>query len=138
MRARTKKQFADINITPLTDIFLVLLIIMMVVSPLLEYKGLNIAVSTDSNPSTKDDPKAIRLSISALGEVQVDGAAVSWDSLEAELREQRETKPDGILIQIAGDSLHESVARALGVVQAAGIQRVQLQEEQETVAETAP
>lgn len=132
MRARTKKQFADINITPLTDIFLVLLIIMMVVSPLLEYKGLNIAVSTDSKPAAEEDPKAIRLFITAAGAAEVDGAAVSWEGLEEELREQREAKPDGILIEIDGEAIHESLARALGVVQAAGIQRVQLQEKSES------
>ena len=36
--------FTEINITPLTDIFLVLLIIMMVIAPLLDQQGLNLAV----------------------------------------------------------------------------------------------
>ena len=39
-----KKLFTEINITPLTDIFLVLLIIMMVVAPLLDQQGLNLTV----------------------------------------------------------------------------------------------
>ena len=36
--------FNEINITPLTDIFLVLLIIMMVIAPLLDQQGLNLTV----------------------------------------------------------------------------------------------
>ena len=38
------KMFTEINITPLTDIFLVLLIIMMVIAPLLDQQGLNLTV----------------------------------------------------------------------------------------------
>ena len=36
--------FTEINITPLTDIFLVLLIIMMVIAPMLDQQGLNLTV----------------------------------------------------------------------------------------------
>ena len=39
-----KDSFNEINITPLTDIFLVLLIIMMVIAPLLDQQGLNLTV----------------------------------------------------------------------------------------------
>ena len=44
MAGRNRKTFNEINITPLTDIFLVLLIIMMVIAPLLDQQGLNLAV----------------------------------------------------------------------------------------------
>ena len=39
-----RDSFNEINITPLTDIFLVLLIIMMVIAPLLDQQGLNLKV----------------------------------------------------------------------------------------------
>ena len=41
---RERDTFNEINITPLTDIFLVLLIIMMVIAPLLDQQGLNLTV----------------------------------------------------------------------------------------------
>ena len=41
---KERKTFNEINITPLTDIFLVLLIIMMVIAPLLDQQGLNLTV----------------------------------------------------------------------------------------------
>ena len=44
MSSRRRDCFNEINITPLTDIFLVLLIIMMVIAPLLDQQGLNLAV----------------------------------------------------------------------------------------------
>ena len=42
--ARNRDTFNEINITPLTDIFLVLLIIMMVIAPMLDQQGLNLTV----------------------------------------------------------------------------------------------
>ena len=41
---RNRDTFNEINITPLTDIFLVLLIIMMVIAPMLDQQGLNLTV----------------------------------------------------------------------------------------------
>ena len=51
-----RDSFNEINITPLTDIFLVLLIIMMVIAPLLDQQGLNLAVPEVVNQEqiTKD------------------------------------------------------------------------------------
>ena len=42
--AENRGEFNEINITPLTDIFLVLLIIMMVIAPMLDQQGLNLTV----------------------------------------------------------------------------------------------
>ena len=39
-----RDSFNEINITPLTDIFLVLLIIMMVIAPMMDQQGLNLIV----------------------------------------------------------------------------------------------
>ena len=44
-----RDSFNEINITPLTDIFLVLLIIMMVIAPMLDQQGLNLAVPEIAN-----------------------------------------------------------------------------------------
>ena len=42
--SRNRDTFNEINMTPLTDIFLVLLIIMMVIAPMLDQQGLNLTV----------------------------------------------------------------------------------------------
>ena len=41
---KDRQTFNEINITPLTDIFLVLLIIMMVIAPILDQQGLSLAI----------------------------------------------------------------------------------------------
>ena len=67
--ARQRKTFNEINITPLTDIFLVLLIIMMVIAPLLDQQGLNLAVP--NMIEVQDEIKDSKLVNSRRGRVRV-------------------------------------------------------------------
>ena len=52
---KRRKTFNQINITPLTDIFLVLLIIMMVVAPMLDQQGLSLSVPTSTEQEQKQE-----------------------------------------------------------------------------------
>ena len=54
--------FNEINITPLTDIFLVLLIIMMVIAPLLDQQGISLSVP-ENVEQTKMDKESKILSV---------------------------------------------------------------------------
>ncbi len=126
MRAAKRKQmFNEINITPLTDIFLVLLIIMMVVAPMLNTSGLKLAVPTVSESSeVKEDPKTIDLSIDADGTYRLDGNAVSAVTLSVQLRQQSASHPDGVIIKTSPDATHEKLTFAMDAAQAAGIHKV--------------
>lgn len=126
MRGAHRKQlFNEINITPLTDIFLVLLIIMMVVAPMLDTKGLKVAVpSVGPSQDTKDEPKTINLGISASGEYTIDGATVSPLTLSNKFRELKAEKPDGVIIKTDPDARHEVLTYAMDAAQSAGIIKV--------------
>jgi len=126
MRAGGRKQvFNEINITPLTDIFLVLLIIMMVVAPMLDTKGLKVSVpSVGPAQDVKEEPKTIQLNISAGGEYSIDGAAVTPFLLSTKLRELKAEKPDGLIIKTNPDATHESLTAAMDAAQSAGISKV--------------
>ena len=69
MKTGRQKVIGDINITPLTDVFLVLLIIMIVVNPLLQTTGVSTSVSGgDEAPSdSQEEPKSIMVNIDAAG-----------------------------------------------------------------------
>ena len=56
-----RESFNEINITPLTDIFLVLLIIMMVIAPLLDQQGLNLTVPENVKAENIKEAKTINL-----------------------------------------------------------------------------
>lgn len=126
MRAGGRKQvFNEINITPLTDIFLVLLIIMMVVAPMLDTKGLKVSVpSVGPSSEVKEDPKTIELNIDASGAYSIEGAQVTPFTLPMKLRELKATKPDGLVIKTNPDATHESLTAAMDAAQSAGISKI--------------
>jgi biopolymer transport protein ExbD/biopolymer transport protein TolR len=127
VKAESKQVFNDINITPLTDIFLVLLIIMMVVAPLLEYRQLNLAVlpntqSESTPPSEK--PKSVHVLIDASGAIKVEGNDVAPADLVQQLRDEVATKPDGLIIETHPDAPFEAMATALDAAETAQITQV--------------
>jgi len=126
MRAGGRKQvFNEINITPLTDIFLVLLIIMMVVAPMLDTKGLKVAVPTiGPSKDVKEEPKTIQLDISADGKYTIDKEEVSPLFLANKFRELQKSKPDGLVIKTNPEASHASLTAAMDAAQAAGIAKV--------------
>jgi len=126
MRAAGRKQvFNEINITPLTDIFLVLLIIMMVVAPMLDTKGLKVAVPTiGPSKETKEEPKVIELNISAEGQYTINKEEVSPMFLANKFRELKEGKPDGLVIKTNPEAKHGALTAAMDAAQAAGIEKV--------------
>jgi biopolymer transport protein ExbD len=76
--------FAEINITPLTDIFLVLLIIFMVTSSVIANTGKNVKLP-EAQQTSSTPPKAVNVTIAKDGTIQVDGAAVRRDALRGAL-----------------------------------------------------
>ncbi len=78
------KMFTEINITPLTDIFLVLLIIMMVVAP--TFQSMDNAISVpEINSGTAIEQGKIIVSITKDGQMYLDGTPVREEDLVTEL-----------------------------------------------------
>lgn len=126
MKQARQELFGDINITPLTDIFLVLLIIMMVVAPLLEYRGLDMVVAApapiESKKKTEEDKnKRIWVSIAADDRYTVEGTAVTYADLLSAIRKEAPEKPEGAVIEADPESNHAALAHAIDAVQAAGV-----------------
>lgn len=125
MKTGSKQVFNEINITPLTDIFLVLLIIMMVVAPMLDTKGLKVAVpSVGPSQDVKEEPKTIQLTIDASGQYAIEGQGVSPMALITKFKELKGEKPDGLIIKTNAEATHESLTRAMDAAQTAGITKV--------------
>jgi biopolymer transport protein TolR len=87
------------NVTPLVDVVLVLLIIFMVVVPMME-KNPHIALpdffNPDPDPKSKTDP--FTLSVTQAGEMYFEKEKVSEATLELTLRQANETEPNRRLI----------------------------------------
>jgi len=78
------KLFTEINITPLTDIFLVLLIIMMVVAPTFQSMDNSINVP-EINSGISIEQKNATVSITKAGEMFLNGTPISESNLTSEL-----------------------------------------------------
>lgn len=74
---------AEINITPLTDVFLVLLIIFMVTSSVISAQGKN--VDLPEAVSAETTPQGVSVTMTAEGDIQVNDKLVSKEALEGEL-----------------------------------------------------
>lgn len=76
--SRNRDTFSEINITPLTDIFLVLLIIMMVIAPMLDQQGLNLTVPENvAQEQQQKETKIMIVMVSAEDKYYMDGEEIS-------------------------------------------------------------
>ena len=78
--------FTEINITPLTDIFLVLLIIMMVIAPSFQSVDQNINIP-EINSGVTVEQKNAEISVTKQGNYYINGRPISSDNLLVELNE---------------------------------------------------
>jgi biopolymer transport protein TolR len=95
---------SDINVTPLVDVCLVLLIIFMVVTPMLQ-KGVPVNLPvTEAPEKTPDTEKQLLISVKADGSVYLGPNAVRKDQVESTLKEMFERTPDRE-VAVKGDRL---------------------------------
>ena len=121
--------FNEINITPLTDIFLVLLIIMMVIAPMLDQQGLklNIPDYVEQQEKPKDN-KILTVVVTADNKYLINGEEVSAKELGASIREQSKTLSDGLMIEADGNSEHGTVVRLMDEARGAGVESISITE----------
>ena len=124
---------ADINVTPLVDVMLVLLIIMMIVAPLLQQGvalTLPIAQNSSEKPETQEDTI---VAITADGRFHVNGKAVPENELRVRVEEALEEKAQRLLIIRADeDAAYSSVMQAMDELRAAGLEDIGLITERRT------
>ncbi len=124
LKQRSKSPImSEINITPLTDIFLVLLIIFMVSSAAMVESGAKI--SLPEVDSTSAQPREITVSVTSADEIYVNNEPTSMDAVEAKLRELVSANPD-VPVVLEGDRevLFGEAVKILSIAQKAGASQV--------------
>jgi biopolymer transport protein ExbD len=116
---------AEINITPLTDIFLVLLIIFMVTTSVVSNQGKEVDLPTSAVASTT--PTGVSVTVTEEGGVEVDGKAVSDADLPGVLKAALDAAKEKIVI-LRGDKkvLLGQAVNILDIAQEAGAQGIAL------------
>ncbi len=119
-----KDSFNEINITPLTDIFLVLLIIMMVIAPLLDQQGLNLTVPENVKAENVKEAKTINFVVTNDNKFLLNGEEVAAENLEAVIADQAKTLTDGLLIQSDPESTHGAIVKLMDSARNAGVTNI--------------
>lgn len=126
--SRQRDSFSEINITPLTDIFLVLLIIMMVIAPLLDQQGLNLTVPDMVEQSQVKESKTMTFSVTNDDKYIFDGQEIAAQDLEALIKDKAKNLPDGMLIEAAPDATHGAVVKLMDVARNSGVTNISMAE----------
>ncbi len=127
--AGQRKTFNEINITPLTDIFLVLLIIMMVIAPLLDQQGLNLAVPNMIEVQDEiKDSKLVKVLVTDEDKYMLDGNEIPVNKAGAVIAEQAKENPDGLLIMTQNNATHGAVVKLMDEARNNGVVNISIME----------
>ena len=121
---REGKPFSEINVTPLVDVMLVLLVIFMVTAPLIIQSGVSVNLPRVSK--TKELPQAdVLISIDARGRIYLDDKAVKLDDLRKAVRKALMAKRHGLVIINADESVrHGLVLKVLDATKLGGARKL--------------
>lgn len=117
---------SEINVTPLVDVMLVLLIVFMVSAPLMQ-QGIQVDLPKTKSPALSEQEKPVVIVVGKGGSVQIAGNTIASGQLTEKLRaifEKREKKE--IFIQADKGISYGVVAGVMSQAQAAGILRIGL------------
>lgn len=127
--SRNRETFNEINITPLTDIFLVLLIIMMVIAPLLDQQGLNLTVPENvEQEQVKNDSKILTVSVTNENKYYIDGEEIAPEKLGEIIKAEAPKYPDGMMIETDGEATHGAVVKVMDNARNSGITSISVSE----------
>ena len=114
---------SDINVTPLVDVMLVLLIIMMIVAPLLQ-QGVSVKLPVATNTTEKPDTQEQTvLAIDSNKRLYLNAVPVQKDDLQRRVTEILENKKDRIVIIKADEDVeYSAVMDAMDALRATGIE----------------
>jgi biopolymer transport protein ExbD len=115
---------SEINVTPLVDVMLVLLVVFIITAPLLAPQSLKINLPKTDSVVTDDKLQKMSLAIDAKGEVAMESAHLSDVGL-AELLKKRAVDPH-FQLQIQADEAvnYGRVAQVMAIAQKAGVSKL--------------
>jgi len=120
-------EFAEINVTPLTDVFLVLLVIMILIAPLIDKSELKIKPPTTRNAKKDDQSKGVTIDVDKEGLIAINGRFVKENdvaSIQAaieELQKRAGRKDLSCTVNADGDTKEKDVVAIMSAASAAGI-----------------
>jgi biopolymer transport protein TolR len=123
-RTQGAKPMSDINMTPLIDVMLVLLVIFIITAPLL-VSSVRVDLPKASGTSASNAPKFVELTIDRAGAVYLDDAVQTTESLATVLERTAKANTDAE-VRLRADTTvpYGRVVEVMGMAQKAGLNRI--------------
>jgi biopolymer transport protein ExbD/biopolymer transport protein TolR len=132
---------SDINVTPMVDVMLVLLIIFMVVTPMLQH-GISVDLAKVNSPTPMEDADkedALLVSVMRNGDVFFGTDKISVDALTTKVKDRLANKQDKrVYIKADARTHFGNVVQVVDSVRAAGVDDLGLLTDQRKTTPSAP
>jgi len=123
-RYQSKTAMTEINVVPLVDVMLVLLIIFMITAPLLTH-SVNVDLPKASSTPSQTQPESIEFAIRADGNFYWGGEPVTLEQLPARFAEAvKQSDKTELHIRADRDSHYELIAKVMSIAASAGLVRI--------------
>ncbi len=120
---RGGSMLGEINVTPLVDVVLVLLLIFMVTAPMMS-RGIDVSLPVANQPQIPQEDR-VTVSIRADGHIFVGDKPVNIALLEDEVRGRTSGSPDAVVYLRADESLrYGTVIEVVDLIKRAGVDRI--------------
>ncbi|RYF00802.1 MAG: biopolymer transporter ExbD [Comamonadaceae bacterium] len=123
-RTGTSRPFSDINVTPLVDVMLVLVVIFILTAPLLS-SSIRLDLPQAAGTSPGVPPQAIRLVLDRQGLAYLDDEPLADEPLAQRLAQRAQLQPEAE-VQLRADAAvpYGRVVQVMGAAHAAGLKRI--------------
>ena len=123
-KRQTAAPMAEINMTPLIDVMLVLLVIFIITAPLFTH-AIRLDLPKVAAAPARQTPQTISLSIDAAGKIYWNGNVLTLDQMRARFVEagKQQEQPE-IQLRAERSTRYEVIAQVMGAAQQAGLQRL--------------
>jgi len=124
MGGNNDRLMSEINVTPLVDVMLVLLIIFMVTAPMM-LQGVDVALPETTSEPLAAEKEHLVISIDPKGQIYINEFQISLDVLSSKLAKILEGKPDKEAYLRADKNIpYGTVVRVMAEIKAAGIDKL--------------
>ena len=125
-RVRRRSALSEINVTPMVDVMLVLLIIFMISAPLLT-SGIKIQLPKTEAAALTDEGNPLTVSIDSDGKLFVNDTPASYDELTPRLMAMSNGVTDKpVYVRAAGAASYDTVAKVMAKLQTSGFVKINL------------
>jgi biopolymer transport protein TolR len=122
---RTATSLSEINVTPLVDVMLVLLVIFMVTAPMLQ-TGIDVELPETKNVREVNPEERIIISISREGSIYYGSDTINYADIAGRLQKDAKSPKDAIFLRADKDIKWDSIVSIIDVIRGAGFDQIKL------------